>query len=229
MKETFAITCLLILLTSCTNTSKQDQKNMNSKEDTIAVVKKDITGETAGSAYLLRATKYMIAQNRDTSQFNPIISMFKVDSALSLDLNLAYYQNTPGYSQMLEELELILKEVASDYNLARLTSIEIGRLILTGDLAVRLTKQYTELHDSEEITTANYATISAFLAQSELAADFNKLLKDYGIEVSSVRIEKTFFTTKDELLKNATLVTDTNLIPTRILDCITWLQLQAKP
>lgn len=228
MKETFAITCLLILLTSCTNTSKQDQKNMNSKEDTIAVFKKDITGETAGSAYLLKATKYMIAVNLDTSQFNPVISMFKEDSALSLNLNLTYSQNKPVYSQMLEELELILKEAASDYNLAQLTSIEIGRLILTGDLAVRLTKKYTELYGSKEITNANYATISAFLTQSEIAADFNKLLKDYRVEVSNVSIEKTFFTTKEELLKNATLVTDTGQIPARILDCITWIKLQAK-
>lgn len=103
--------------------------------------------------------------------------------------------------------------------------MSIGRLILTGDLAIAITEEYrNKFGEKEKITTADYSEISDFLLESRLTKDLNELFEPYSKSVEKVSIEKAFFTTRDELVNYSRVSKDTSDIPNKILDCITWIK-----
>ncbi|MDD4108590.1 MAG: hypothetical protein PHH93_07720 [Prolixibacteraceae bacterium] len=230
------------LVISCSTRSVKEQKAIPAKQVPVpsdpVVSNKDLLGAVAGSAYLKRATGYFLMADGDTSAFMPIFSESKETGQVSLNLNLPYAGRTAvsaernsnaiscpkPYSKWIKELKMILPVASNDYNLDSLKSISIGRLILTGDLAIKITRQYKNIiAENERITTADYDEISRFLLTSALTGDFNELLKPWSLKVSKVSIEKTFFTTKGDLLNNSVTETNPSDIPETILDCITWL------
>jgi len=238
---------LIILAFSCSHrtdkTKISDSEDGNiPNSDTITGIK-NVTDEIAGSAYLLKATGYFLISDNDTSGFMPIFSESKENGNINIDLNLPYsglkkplpekirINDPKPYSLWYKELEIILQTALKDYNLDSLASISIGRLILTGDLAVEITKEYkNKFGDNEKITTADYHAIENFLLTSKLATDINKLLKPYNLKCTKISIEKTFFTNKEDLLNNSILQTMPEDIPETILDCITWvITEQAEP
>ncbi len=106
-----------------------------------------------------------------------------------------------------------------------LSGMSIGRLILTGDLAIAVTEEYrNKFGEKEKITTADYSEISDFLLESRLTKDLNELFEPYSKSVEKVSIEKAFFTTRDELVNYSRVSKDTSDIPNKILDCITWIK-----
>ena len=170
---------------------------------------------------------YFIIVNNDTSDFMPIFTESKDDNVIGINLNLPYSKHTKTFVQRLSELKLILPLASKEFNFDSLKSMSIGRLILTGDLAVDITKEYKKkFGDIERIRTADYQRISDFLLESKLTSDFNELFKPYSISVETISIEKVFFTTKSELLNYSKLDKDTTEIPVKILDCITSIRLR---
>jgi hypothetical protein len=203
--------------------------------DTITC-QKNLIGEIAGSAYLQRATGYFLISGNDTSAFMPIFTESKENGKININLNLPYAglnKPFPGeipvndpkpYSQWSKELAIILKTASKDYNLDSLGSISVGRLILTGDLAIDITKEYNKrFGNKKQITTADYGEIEKFLLTSKLAKNFNNLLKPYKLTAKKISIEKTFFTTQKDLINNSSTETLDDSIPDSILDCITWI------
>jgi len=232
MKKLILINLIILAIYSCSSQIGQKQESDNKKlnvesADTL-IEKNNITNEIAGSAYRNRATGYFMIVNKDSSDFMPIFSEYKDNGNVGLNLNLPYSKSNMTYYQRLNELELILPVAALDYNFDSLKSISFGRLILSGDLAIQLTKEYREKFGEKElIATADYKEISEFLlAESTLTKDLNKLLKPYSKSVSRVGIEKAFFTKKEELLKYSKISVDTTVIPEKILDFMIWINIK---
>lgn len=242
MKQIKIISILLltILALSCGyRTDKEGKSNtpltIISNSDTITC-QKNLIGEVASSAYLQRATGYFLISGNDTSGFMPVFTESKENGKINIDLNLPYagmkkpfqekipIKDPKPYSQWFKELEIILQTASKDYNLDSTGSISIGRLILTGDLAIDITKEYKKKFGTkEQITTADYGKTEKFLLSSKLAEDFNKLLLPYRLKSKKISIEKTFFTTKEDLINNSITETIPDSIPETILDCITWI------
>ena len=222
---------VFVLFCSCSNHTEQKEKinkaiQTNHISDTI-IGRKNITNEIAGSEYRKRAKGYFVIVKNDTSGFMPIFTESRDNLNIGIDLNLHYSKTNETYSQQLNELKLILQNASKEFNLDSLKGISIGRLILTGDLAIDITKQYKKkFGDNELIKTEDYQRISDFLLESKLTKDINELLKPYLVSVEKISIEKVFFTTKNEILNYCSLEKDTARIPDRILDCMTWIRIK---
>jgi len=235
MKHLLILILPVSVLCACSNPQGRDASTdkalqIISLTDTV-VGSKIITDEMSGSAFRKKATSYFMIYPDDTSGFMPVFSESKDDKgAVSLDMNIPYANDNITYSRRIRELKTIVKEAAKEYNLDSLKTVSLGRLILTGDLAVELTEawleQYGDNGDHMAITTKDYPKISGFLLNSKLAADFNEVFEPFSLSVKKVIIEKAFFTTSGELLNYCSLERDTAGIPGRILDCITWIALE---
>jgi hypothetical protein len=225
MKNSICILVFFLLFLSCTKQNKNKTGTYSSDietQDTL-IASKTITGEPAGSAYLKRAVEYFVVVKNDTSGFMPVFIESKEKSAVSIDLNLPYTNKTETYAQRMSELKLILPIASKEFDFDSLRSLSIGRLILTGDLAVEITKQYkSRFGENEKLTSSDYGRIMEFLLETNLTKDLNELLEPYSLTVEKIIIEKAFFTTKDDLIKNSNTAEDTLEIPDKILDCITW-------
>ena len=231
MKQILIVLLSLSVFGTCSNQSESKTKIEDIKQtklisDTI-IGKKSITHEIAGSAYRKRATGYFVIVNNDTSDFVPIFTESKDDNNIGINLNLPYAKHTKTFKQRLKELKLILPFASKEFNFDSIKSMSIGRLILTGDLAIDITKQYKQkFGDIEKIRTEDYQRISEFLLESKLTTDLNELFKPYLISVEKIGIEKVIFTSNSELLNYSKLDTDSTEIPEKILDCITWIRLK---
>lgn len=231
MKRIILINLIILVIYSCSSPTgqKQESENKESKAQSIDTLigKRNITNDVGGSSYRKRATGYFTIVNKDTSDFMPIFSEYNVNGEIGINLNLSYLKNARTYFQRLSELELILAEAALEYNFDSLKTMLIGRLILSGDLAISVTKEYKDKFGNKEIITGGYKEISEFLlAESILAKDLNELLKPYSKSVSRINIEKVFFTDKDELLRYSKISRETTEIPEKILDFMTWVNIK---
>lgn len=216
MKNCIQVSLLLLTLvtgTSCGN--KQEEEDTNS----IVIGYREIKDEMAGSAYRTRARNYFVIQNQDTSSFSCFFSEAKADS--SINVHIEFHKDL-SYDQQLKEMKLIFPRAAQDFNMKRLTGLGLGRLVESGDLAVRITQQYREQF-GDNTRIGSYAKISQFLMQSPLRTDFNNLLLPYGPKVEHISVEKVFFTDKKVLYSYSKLITDSAAVPELILDCMTWV------
>lgn len=229
MKKLILINFIILAIYSCSSHTEKKQESDNKKPevesaDTL-IGKINITNEIAGSAYRTRATGYFLIVNKDSSDFMPIFSESKDNGNIGINLNLHYLKNSKTYHQRLNELELILPVAALEYNFDSLKTMSMGRLILSGNLAITITKEYKDkFGDKEKIPTKDYKEISKFLlAESSLSKDLNELLKPYSKSVSRIDIEKAIFTDKNELLRYSTISRDSTELPEKILDFMTWI------
>lgn len=212
---------LLILSLAGTSCKDKDQQHTNS----IVIGTKEDKDEIAGSSYRIRAKSYFVVQGKDTSDFSCIFSETKTDSSINISIN---FQKNLSYDQQLQEMKLIFPRAARDFNMKRLNSLGIGRLVESGDLAVRITQQYRERFGNNT-RISSYAKVALFLQQSPLGVDLNALLRPYGQNVDHIGVEKVFFTDKQVLYSYSKLTTDSAAIPAEILDCITWISVVPKP
>jgi hypothetical protein len=217
---------LAVFLTAC-NGSQQKNFTERTTENKIAVDtivgSKIITDEIAGSAYRKRAIGYYVIIDKDTSDYTCIFTESKDGNHVGIDLNTRYSKTEMTYGQRLEELKIILPKAATDFNFDSLTSINFGRLILSGDLAVDVTNQYRQKFGAGDKLEST--TVKQFLKESRLGADVDNLFKPYSMSVDKVSIEKLYFTTRKELYSASKIETDSTEAPEKILDCMTWVHL----
>ena len=228
------VTFLLLLATAIVygcQESKQDAErpvlvNSAALPDTI-IGSRPVSDEIAGLSYRKRATQFFVIVGKDSSDYGPIFTESKEGGAVRLILSLPYFQNGIYHRQRMEELKQILPTAAKEYSFDSLTGVSIGRLVLTGDLAIKITNQYINAVGAPgPIRTADYDRISKFLLNSQLATDFNELFKLYDLSVIEVGVEKVFFTTSDELYHFSSLETDSANVPKQILDFIANIRLK---
>ena len=222
---------LIVVLTSCTNKTRKETLPNDEKittSDTL-IGEVEITNEIAGSSYRNRAKGYFVIIEKDTSNYIPVFTESKKNSSISIIQNLSYSKKNRTYAQRLKELKLILQKAEQDYDLDRLTSMSLGRLILSGDLAVILTNEFkNNFGDNEKITTAEYKEISNFLLQSTLARDLNIVFEPYQKSVKKISIEKVFLANKKELMSYSHVTIDASQIPENIIDFTIWVEFENK-
>lgn len=223
---------LALLFLACNQNGKcVSSQTTNQKQTTVDTIvgSKLMTNEVAGSSYLKKAIGYYLIVGNDTSDFTCIFSESKDGGKVGMDLNISYSKITMTYGQRMNELKKILSVAVKDFNFDSLTTIDFGRLVLSGDLAIDITNQYKQkFGTSTKITNYDYEMVKKFLKSSKLATDIDSLLKPYSISVVNVSIEKVFFTTKEDLYQLSKIETDTTKVPERILDCMTWVRLTMK-
>jgi hypothetical protein len=230
MNIKLALGCLILLLTACNqNRNGVISQTGNQKQTTVDTImgKKLMTNDVAGSLYLKRAVGYSVIVGKDTSDFTCIFSESKDGGKVEINLNISYTKITMTYRQRMDELAKILPLAVKDFNFDSLTTIDYGRLILSGDLAIDITNQYIQKFGKTEKIT-NYGIVSGFLKNSKLATDLDILFKPYSISVDNVSVEKVFFTTKQDLYRVSKIETDTTKVPDKILDCMTRVRLSKK-
>ena len=207
--------------------SNSSDESTSEGEPEILVGKRNVIEEIAGSAYLLSATEYFVVESNDTSVYRPIIHLSNDGSSVGLDFNIPYRNDQMTFDERVNDLTLILAEATKEYNLDSLKSISIGRLILTGDLAIEVAKEYTAIYgDDYSVSTNDYSMVSDFLVTSSLGLRINQLLMPYNLTSSVVNIEKVFFTNLSELrsfVKISGTPSDTSL---RVLDCIAHISIR---
>lgn len=217
---------LALLTLSCqekkNDSDRQLKKNTISNPDTI-IGNRPITNEIAGSAYRTRAKGYFIIVKKDTSDFMPIFTESKENKKIGIDIR--YEKKSLTYNQRFDELKRILPQASTDFCFDSLKTIFIGRLILSGDLAIKVTNQYRQAFGENE-KIEDYQKVSQFLLESKLTTDLNKLLNTYNISVDKVYPEKIFFTTKKDLCRASKIETDSTSVPEKILDCLIWVGLK---
>jgi hypothetical protein len=215
------ISILILLFTIQINDFSNELTNTY---DTI-VGKKSITNEMAGGAYRKRATGYFVINKNDTSDFLIIFYENKDDDKVGLSIK---YDNIKRkgklYDDRMEELIRVLSVAKYDYNIDSLTTVILGRLITTDNLAIDITNDFTNRY-SNNYKITDYKPISDFLLDSKLAHDLNTIFKPYSKKIENIDIEKVFFTNKAEFMHMNSKV-DSTKVPERILDCLTWIRLK---
>ncbi len=220
---------ILILIASCSGSRQegsQDHKIVSEGPDTL-IIRRDLSEEVAGSVYIEKAISYSLLIGQDSSRFNPIFIKTRNGGTINIDLNLSYSVKNESYKRRQAELAILLKEASKEFNIDSLKGINFGRLILSGDLAIRLSQEYKNKHgEGEVIRTSDYPKVSEFLKESSLGLDLDELLKPYSKTVKNVEVEKVFFAKKEGVISYGKLETDSSSIPSSILDCITWVVLE---
>ena len=209
-----------ILISACGEKADNSARDVSvpSAQDT-SIGSRIVTDELAGSAYRERAKAYFIINGRDTSDFICYVEESKDDHRINMEIR---FRNDMAYRRQLNELHKIIPEAAKDFNMDSLSSVYIGRLVNTGDMAIHLTNEYIRKYGKRKHPENNKEFI-LFLLNTKLAADFNGLFKPYAVEVKFFCCEKLFFTTRDKLYIFAETESDSSLAPEKILDCMTWI------
>ncbi len=231
MNRSFVVAILIVLSVLMSGYEQccfSQSRELSVRNDTI-IGSRTITDEIAGSAYRKRAKGYFVILNKDTSDFTCIFVESKEDGKVGVLLNIPYAQKTMSYLQRMTELKAILKEGSKDFNFDSLNSISFGRLILSGDLAVQVTRQYRQtIGLGDDVHNKDYKKVIKFMQQSKLATDLNEIFQLYLISVENVFLEKIFFASKKELYSLSKIEADIETVPDKILDCIVWVGLKKK-
>jgi hypothetical protein len=217
---------LFAVLISCNNSDTSNKENTAEssippieKIDTL-IAKKDVTKVIPGSEYLKRAYSYTLIIASDTSAFKCHFSEWKADNSLFF---VSKFHPSKSYRNQITELKKILEEANKDFNLALLKTVGMGRLIETGDLAVKVSNQYFKQYGNGN--TVNIS-LDTFLLNSALGTEFNTILQPYGLKVKEVVTEKKFFINKTSLFQHSIIESEAASIPEKILDCITYLKVE---
>ena len=213
-----------IVFVACLNQNRNQIEAPQDNSDTI-IAKKNITEEIAGSAFRKRATGYFQIVNKDSSDFMVVFSEGKDGK---VRIGCRYDQlNRKGklYKTRINEFKRIINSAKSYYDLDSLSSIGVGRLISTGDLAISITNEYINKYGND-FKTIDYKRVTDFLLDSKLTRDINEILRPYSKRVKMIECEKIFFTTKEDLYWASIVETDSTLVPDKLLDCMTWIILE---
>jgi hypothetical protein len=210
-------------------------------KDTI-VVRKLISEELA---VFPDEKEYFVVIKKDTSNFSCIFSKISTNE-IFLEVNHynnrnisltdssaiegkkekymfkdSYYKTS--YKEQMRELNLILEEANKDFNLNSINSINFGTLADNGDLAIQVTKSYTQKYGMKNLD--NYNFIEQILQNSQLKNDLNNILKPYFLSVDKIGIENLFFTDKSCLFHTKKIEADSTIIPDKILNGSIYIKL----
>lgn len=172
--------------------------------------------------------EYFITTKTDTSDFIVIFSQNgsngKINIIAHYDL---LYKNGKLYELKIKEFEKILNKAKYDFNYDSLSTLVLGRLVTTGDLAIDVTKEFISKYGNKFEPT-DYKYVPDFLLESKLAEDINKLFEPYSIEVGDIDIEKLGFIPSESIISSSIIETPKNKIPEKIIDCMIWIVLNKK-
>lgn len=165
-----------------------------------------------------------LAFRHDIYKKSHLISLYIIDEINERDFEKRPYYKTT-YRQKIDEIKLILKKAAGDFDLNKLQRIDLANLLYCGDLAIELTNWGLKEFGAK-ITNYDYRRIKQILLDSLLGADLNLCLNPYSIYVENISIEKLTFAPKEKLYEMSNIETDTSQIPDKILTCFVYVELR---
>ena len=227
MKYTIPIAIFVFsLLVSCTNGSHKSGRTGNKLTDSndTLIGTKVITDEIPGGTFRKRAKSYFLVIKNDTSAFKPIFTESVDGNSIGIHMNFQYFKRNITYRQLRVQLKKLMPEAAKEFNLDSLRSIFFGRLVLGGDLAIEMTKEYKQQFGQTD-SIADHDQICMFLLKSRFASDLNQLFKPYSIYVKAFHPEKVWFTDKSDLYTFGNVESDSVSAPKRIFDCLMYIEL----
>ena len=168
---------------------------------------------------------YLIVEN-DTSDFRIVFSknVNNGEIIVSAQHNLTYNEGKL-YKSKLKELKRILCRAEEDINYDSLSTLLIGRLITTGDLAIAVTNEFINKY-GDRFDKTDYKYVPKFLLESKLADDINKLFRQYSLYVDNISIEKLGFIPSEFITSSSIIETPRSEIPEKIIDCMIWIDLK---
>jgi len=220
--RTLIITLASILSATLFVRSEVDSNSSNPiSSDSVKVLKRDITSkELSGSNFWKRARGYYTLSNNDTSKFLCIF-MEKNEGDVAMILR---FQDNMTYREQFFQLSLLLPEAKNDFQFDSLNLIDLGTLWQTGDLAIQVTKDVIKQSGKLE-RIKEYKNANKWLMNSKLVTDFNNILNQYSIQVSSLSTEHLYYFEKESFLKYHKVETLSSQIPQSILEGEIWLVL----
>ncbi len=169
-------------------------------------------------------TDYFVVVNNDTSNF--IITFRKDINSQKFTIDARYhslYRKGKLYKTKIIELEKVLKNASNDFNLDSLSTLVLGQLVITGDLAIEVTNEFI-IRYGNDFKTTDFDKVPDFLMDSKLTKDINKLFKPYDLQVDQIRIEKLGFIPSENVYLLSIIETKQNEIPEKIIDCMIWIE-----
>jgi hypothetical protein len=192
---------------SCSDDTKQTAK-LALSDTTVGKIIVTKNNDTIGEAI------YFLVYNNGTSTLRCHFSQ----NSKGVEVNI-YDDNDLSYREEKSELKLILREASKDFRLDLLNKIWDVPLIVTGDLAISITKQLPSEYLGKSL---NNFDVGKFLLTSKLTDDLNELLMPYGKKIQKYIVEKAGFIDSSIILKNNKIETPKSEIPAKILDAQVW-------
>lgn len=212
----FIIFFLLGIAYACSDRNKPPDKVSNqSSKDTI--LKTDVIPGPGGKT---RHAVYFLVTNSDTSNLRYNVSM-NTKGEVEITVYVQDHLRGPvlSYREELHEQDLILKEASKDFQLSSLIKIWDFSLLVTGDLAIAITKQLPPELLGKPLDKFD---VGGFLLTSKLTNDLNDLLRPYGKRIKKYVVEKAHFFDNSTIFKYNKIETPKSEIPAKILDAQVW-------
>lgn len=160
-----------------------------------------------------------------------VLSMQKINNRecliLRVVLNHGYTPNyTPqftkvNYHDFIQALSSVIKTISATYKLSNLYSINID-LISLGDECLRITADYK--HTCKERVSINSQNVLSVLWHSILISDIQRILSNYHLIISNMKIEMPFYTNWKEFSSyNVTNRIPADLVSNKVLRGIVYI------
>lgn len=212
-------TIILLILNiglSCTNKNESEIK-IPSQISNNAITGREIIRQSDGK---IKEAVYFQIRNNDKLNLR-----YHFSQNSEGEIKIILYENDElkspelSYREELQEQKLILREAAKDFELRSLKKIWDIYLMLTGDLAIMLTKQLPPEYAGRNLNNFN---LGKFLFASKLTEDLNELLKPYGKKIKRYIVEKAGFIDNSFVIKENKIETPISEIPAKILTAQIW-------
>jgi len=215
----FIFSFLQIIDCNCQTIEHVDKTPSLNVIDTL-VLKKIITHQNK------QDFEYSVITENDTSDFKIVFSKNENFGKITIiaQHNLLY-NGEKLYKSKLKEFETILHRAEKDIDFDSLSTIVIGRLVTTGDLAIAVTNEFINKYGNR-FEKSDYNFVPEFLLESKLAKDINKLFRPYSLQIDNISIEKLGFIPSEYITSSSIIETPRNEIPEKIIDCMIWIDLK---
>jgi len=171
-------------------------------------------------------TEYFVVTGNDTSDFEIVFSQNADNGKIYIIAKYELlYKKGKLYKTRIIEFEKILQSAKHDFNYDSLSTIVLGRLVSTGDLAIAVTNEFIKKYGNK-FEKVDYTYVPKFLLESKLAKDINKLFRPYSLQLDNISIEKLGFIPSKYITASSIIDTPKSEIPEKIIDCMIWIELK---
>ncbi|NDV70344.1 hypothetical protein [Dysgonomonas sp. 25] len=185
------ISIFALIAIGCKQTAGEQEKVENSTmeiQDTVITKQNSILTEP--SSYTKSYSYYWIT-GKDTLDFRLNARQLKEGS-----LYISISHNKPmSFADALKKTEECLPLLQEDFDVSEITSINFRAPIFYLDLAKRLSDEYKQLFERENIP---YEKLNDFLLQSSMTSQLNDFLSPLDKEVKYYGLEKAFIIDKKD-------------------------------
>lgn len=210
------------LLSSCTFSKEKNSKKSSRQEGKSqeSIVEHEVVSEIIGDGEKVRILEYTIVSASDTSSFIPRFRFSTKDSLHYISLQLSDIDSKINYSDIIQELDYVLEEVANDNDISSLKRIFVGRLALLGDKTVEISETYFDQFGTEDMKLQQGNKLEDFILNSSLSTDLNELLSPYNLRLKRVHLDQVSFLNREQLPNLSSREKGKLQVPNLLLDAV---------